>query len=135
MVVLLLVVVQSVGPAGDPGRQQVVGVVGEVVADQDVEQVGVAAQVGVGEHDELAVARGTRRCSAARTRWVASRASMAAATSRDGVRRSGRARAPRPRRRGRRRSGAEQQGRSASVRAQWALTTVARGAEVALTVG
>ena len=28
---------------------------GEVVADQDVEQVGVATQVGVGEHDQLSL--------------------------------------------------------------------------------
>ena len=35
-----------------------VGVVGEVVAHQRVEQVGLAAEVGVGEGDELAVARG-----------------------------------------------------------------------------
>ena len=44
------------GPAGDPGREQVVGVFGEVVANEHVEQVGVAAQVGVGEDDQLAFA-------------------------------------------------------------------------------
>jgi hypothetical protein len=44
------------GLAGDPRRQQVVGVVREVVADQDVEQVGVALQVGLGQDHELALA-------------------------------------------------------------------------------
>ena len=37
---------------------------GEVVADEYVEQVGVAAQVGVGEHDQLPLAGG-----AGQRRW------------------------------------------------------------------
>jgi hypothetical protein len=44
------------GLVGDPRRQQVVGVVREVVADQDVEQVGIALQEGLREHHELALA-------------------------------------------------------------------------------
>jgi hypothetical protein len=39
--------------SGDPRRQQMVGVVGEVVADQHVEQGGVALQMGLGEDDQL----------------------------------------------------------------------------------
>jgi hypothetical protein len=39
--------------AGDPRRQQVIWVVREVVADQHVEQGGVALQMGLGEHHEL----------------------------------------------------------------------------------
>ena len=58
--------------AGDPGREEVVGVVGEVVAHQRVEEVGVAAQVGVGEDDELSVPGGHGAWSAARTRYVGS---------------------------------------------------------------
>ena len=58
--------------------------VGEVVADQGVEQVGVAAQVGVGEGDELAV---PGRGGAARPPGPGGRrrpaASSAAATSSD----------------------------------------------------
>jgi hypothetical protein len=46
----------SVGTAGDPGGQKVVGVFREVVADEDVEQVEVAAHVGLGEHDQLTFA-------------------------------------------------------------------------------
>ena len=45
----------SVVLAGNPGRQQVIGVVGEVVTDEHVEQVRVAVQMGIGEYDELAV--------------------------------------------------------------------------------
>ena len=40
---------------GDPGREDVVGVVGQVVADQGVEQVGVVVQVRGGNRDELSV--------------------------------------------------------------------------------
>ncbi len=58
-------VVGSVALAGDPGRQQVVGVVGEVVADEAVEQVGVPREVGVGEGDELPVAGGVGRSARA----------------------------------------------------------------------
>ena len=46
------------GTACDPGREQVVGVFGEVVAHECVEQVGVATQVCVGEHDQLPLADG-----------------------------------------------------------------------------
>jgi hypothetical protein len=42
--------------AGDPGGQQVVGVLGEVLAHEDVEEVGVALQVGVRQYDELPLA-------------------------------------------------------------------------------
>jgi hypothetical protein len=45
--------VQGDGLAGDPRRQQVVWVVREVVADQDVEQGCVALEVGLREHHEL----------------------------------------------------------------------------------
>src|SRR3954454_13469443 len=41
----------------DPGRQDVVGVLGGVVADEGVEQVGVAAHVRLGQYDELTLAR------------------------------------------------------------------------------
>ena len=42
---------------GDPGRQYVVGVIGEVVADEGVEQVMVAVEVRGGDGDELPVTR------------------------------------------------------------------------------
>ena len=40
---------------GDPGGQDVVGMVGEVIADQCVEQVVVAVEVGRCHRDELAI--------------------------------------------------------------------------------
>jgi len=40
---------------GDPGGEQVVGVLRKVVSHEYVEQVGVAAEMGVGEGDQLAV--------------------------------------------------------------------------------
>ena len=46
--------------AGDPGREEVVRMLGEVVADEHVEQVRVAAQVCLGQRDQLSVA-GRRR--------------------------------------------------------------------------
>ena len=50
------------GTARDPGSEQVVRVIGEVVADQDVQQVGVAAQMRVGESDQLTLTnRGGQR--------------------------------------------------------------------------
>jgi hypothetical protein len=42
---------------GDPGRKQVVRVLGEVVPDQGVEEIGVAAQVCISENHELPLAR------------------------------------------------------------------------------
>src|SRR4029453_16915472 len=39
---------------GDPGGQETAGVVGEVVADQDVEAVGVAGEVGGGDRHQVA---------------------------------------------------------------------------------
>src|ERR1700752_2174113 len=49
---------------GDPGGQDVVGVVGQVVADQGVEQGGAIVHVGGGKGDELPVpcGDGVRRC-------------------------------------------------------------------------
>jgi hypothetical protein len=44
------------GSARDPGSEQVVGVLGQVVADQDVEQIGVAAQMRIGQGDQLTLA-------------------------------------------------------------------------------
>lgn len=44
------------GLAGDPRGQQVVGVVREVVADQDVEQAGITLQMGLRERHELTLA-------------------------------------------------------------------------------
>jgi hypothetical protein len=40
---------------GDPGGEDVVGVVGKMVTDEGVEQVLLAAQPGVRERDQLAV--------------------------------------------------------------------------------
>jgi hypothetical protein len=39
--------------AGDPGGQEVVRVLDEVIADEYVEEVDLAVQVSRGEHDEL----------------------------------------------------------------------------------
>jgi len=44
--------------SGDPSREDVVGVVGQVVPNQRVEQILVAANVSGGEGDELAVPGG-----------------------------------------------------------------------------
>jgi hypothetical protein len=44
--------------AGDPGREQVVRVLGEVVPNQDVEEFGVAAQVRIREDHKLALTGG-----------------------------------------------------------------------------
>ena len=49
----LLVGVRALG--GDPGREDVVGVVGQVVADEGVEQVGVVVEVSSRNGDELAI--------------------------------------------------------------------------------
>ena len=51
---------RSVTRAGDPGDEDVVGVVDEVVAGEGVDEVALAAQVRGGDGDELAVA-GRRR--------------------------------------------------------------------------
>lgn len=49
--------------AGDPGRQQLVGIRGKVIADEDVEQGVVAAQVSTGQDDQLALARRSREAA------------------------------------------------------------------------
>jgi hypothetical protein len=64
--------------ARDPGREQVVGVLGQVVPHEGVEEVLVAAEPGVGERHELTVTR------PARVRTSGSSARIAAATSIDG---------------------------------------------------
>jgi hypothetical protein len=43
---------------GDPGGEDVVGVVREVVADQSIEQICVVVEVSGGDRDELAVPGG-----------------------------------------------------------------------------
>lgn len=48
------------GGTGDPGDEDVVGVVDEVLARQRVDPLAFAAQVRGGDRDELAVARGRR---------------------------------------------------------------------------
>ena len=50
----------AVAGAGDPGDEDVVGVVDEVVAGEGVDEVALAAQVRGGDGHELAVA-GRRR--------------------------------------------------------------------------
>src|SRR4051795_7247632 len=55
---LFLSSVRSVGVralGGDPSRQDVVGVVGQVVADQGVEKVGVVVEVSSRQRDELSI--------------------------------------------------------------------------------
>ena len=49
-----------VAGAGDPGDEDVVGVVDEVVAGERVDELALAAQVRGGDGDELAVAGGRR---------------------------------------------------------------------------
>jgi hypothetical protein len=56
------------GDARQPGRQQAVRVVGEVVGDQCVEQVVVAVEQGGGEGDQLPVPSGTGAPGGARQR-------------------------------------------------------------------
>ncbi len=68
----------------DPGGEDVVGMVGEVVADQGVEQVGVVVQVSGGKGDELPIpGRGGARCGPGEepSRLAGSSATSAAATS------------------------------------------------------
>ena len=86
-------VVPLVGPVGsmcralggDPGREDVVGVVGQVVADQGVEQVGVVVEVSGGNRDQLSVPGrgGVLRCPGEETRACSAGCSVtsAAATS------------------------------------------------------
>ncbi len=50
----------SWGVGGDPGDENAGGVVGEVVAGERVDEVGVAGDMGGGDRDDLAVA-GRRR--------------------------------------------------------------------------
>src|SRR3954469_19983784 len=55
---LFLSSVRSVGVralGGDPSRQDVVGVVGQVVADEGVEKVGVVVEVSSRQRDELSI--------------------------------------------------------------------------------
>jgi hypothetical protein len=53
----------SVACAGDPGDEDVVGVVDEVVASEGVDEVALAAQVGGGDGHELTVAGRRRHCT------------------------------------------------------------------------
>ena len=48
--------------AGDPRREQVVGVVGEVVPDQSVEQVAPVLQLGLGQDNQVSVSNGDCTC-------------------------------------------------------------------------
>jgi hypothetical protein len=65
----------------DPGGQQALRIVGQVVADERVEQL-VVVQVGRGDGDELAIPGRFPACCAARaSRTSGSSASNAAATS------------------------------------------------------
>ena len=50
-------VVVGVGVGADPGDQDAVGMVDEVVAGEGVDTIGVAGDVGDGDRDDLAVAR------------------------------------------------------------------------------
>ena len=53
---VLLTVCGSLGTARDPGREQVVGVFGQVIADEYVEKLGVAAKMAFRENDQLPLA-------------------------------------------------------------------------------
>ena len=73
-----LAVVGGVG--ADPGGQDAVGMVDEVVAGEGVDTVGVAGDVGDGDRDDLAVARRVATPAARCSRSPGTRANSAAAT-------------------------------------------------------